>query len=419
MKKLPSLIIGIAISIIAILSVCKGCMDSNDTGEDTIAALPPIDKRLQQRIDSFVAAETHCGSLGLMVYDIDARQTVYALNEDTMMRPASCMKLLTCIAAMRYLTPNYKFHTELYTQGTMRNDTLVGDIVVKTSFDTAFIRDSLENLLRPLQQKGIKAIKGRVLLDMKFTEQMDHEQHWIVGDLKVNRMGLILQGLRRMKVETLYALRRAANINVRPDSIRLGRVNPRRAEKVSETVTSIHHAIEKSMRNSSNINAEALTYVLGYNDDPHGNYRAHGREVLRKFVKEEMAMNPQKVCLIDDGCGLCPDDRLTPRLLANLLLYAHQRPAIYKELLADLPLSGVDGTLHDRLTKPNVKGKIQAKTGTLTREGGISTLAGYYTAPDGHRMVFVVMNNECPVAEGRRWQDRLIERTFLPAEKKR
>ena len=125
-------------------------------------------------------------------------------------------------------------------------------------------------------------------------------------------------------------------------------------------------------------------------------------------------MNPEKVAGIHDGCGLCPDDRLSPRLLVAMLRYAHAHPYIYKEVYEALPLSGTDGTLHDRLRQPNVCGLIKAKTGTLTREAGISTLAGYYTSPtDKHLIAFAVMNNECPVMDGRWWQDRFCQRALL------
>ncbi len=407
----------ITIVIATALRVCVGG-DDDVKEASTAPPPPPIDRALQARIDSFVGQRQHVGALALTVYDMTSRQTVYEYCEkeqhpDSLFRPASCMKLLTCIAALRYLGTRYDYSTRLFTQGTLRGDTLVGDIVFKGHFDPAFNRDSLMLLLTPLRQCGIKAITGRVIIDVAITSPMTHEQHWTLGDLKVRRLGLLYQGLPRLRTEMLWALRSAAGITVRKDSIQLGRMNTHTARQVAEIRTPIYNVVLRALKNSSNINAEALLYVLGYTIDRRGCYRENGMLLLRHFIRHELAMNPQTVATIHDGCGLCPDDRMSPALLVALLRYSAARPSMHAMVTHCLPLSGTDGTLHDRLYRPNVKGQIRAKTGTLTREGGISTLAGYYTAHDGHQMVFVIMNNECPVLDGRWWQDRLLERVMI------
>lgn len=408
MKRIIPIVIIVSITIVSALRTCRsGDDDVSDAGK----AQPqiPIDKGLQLRIDSFMAAKPSVGSLGLEVYDLTAQQVVYAHRADMAMRPASCLKLLTCIAALRYAGAGYKYLTRLYTEGTVANDTLYGDLVLKTQFDPFFNRDSLYALTEALKGHNIKAIKGQVRLDMAFKEPMDHEQHWIMGDLKTGRLGLIYRGYEGLRTEMLYALQATAGIRVSKDSIQFGRLRPRKATMIVQTATPLQLPIEKALRNSSNINAEALTYLLGYTISSNGDFRANGKNALIRFVREELKKDPSKVCKIEDGCGLCPDNRMTPELLIALLNYTYKHPYIYRSVTAGLPLSGKDGTLYDRLTKPVVAGKIKAKTGTLTREGGISTLAGYFTGKDGHLMAFAIMNNECPVMDGRWWQDRFCE----------
>ena len=417
MKRVIPIVIIVSIIIVSALRACWSGDD--DVSEDNNKAVVqiPIDKALQSRTDSFITAQKTVGTLGLMIYDITARRNIYTYHSDVAMRPASCMKLLTCVAAMSKFGTNYKYRTRLYTTGRVQGDTLSGDIILKTQFDPFFNRDSLRNILSALKDKGIKAVRGRVILDMAFTEPMDHEQHWTPGDLKVSRMGLIYHGYHKMRMETLYALQSVAGISVRKDSIRFGRLSPKTATMIGEITTPLHAPVEKALKNSSNINAESLLYPLGYTVSTKGNFRANGIKALREFVKGELGMEPAKVCNIEDGCGLCPDDRLSSELLIALLDYTYRQPHIYREVMACLPLSGTDGTLYDRLRKPNVLGKIKAKTGTLTREGGISTLSGYYTGNDGHLIAFAIMNNECPVLDGRWWQDRFCERVLLPKQK--
>jgi len=417
MKRIIPIIVITSIIIVSALRSCWSGDDSIST-QSTAKPLPPIDKTLQTRIDSFVNAQQHVGSLGLLVYDITAQKEVYAYNATTPMRPASCMKLLSCVATLRKLGVNYKYHTRLFYSGTIQKDTLYGNIILKTQFDPTFNRDSLNNLVTGLKLKGIKAVKGNILLDMAFIEPMNHEEHWTMGDLKVSRMGLIYHGYKKMRTEMMYSLQNIAGIRTPIDSIRFGRMNPRKVVMVSEIVTPLHYPIEKALKNSSNLNAESLLYLLGYTVNHGGNFRKNGIIALQQFVRKELNMDPKKVCNIDDGCGLCPDDRLTPQLLVAILAYTHKHKSLYQEVFTSLPLSGTDGTLHDRMLKPNVLGMIKAKTGTLTREGGISTLAGYYTASNGHPMIFAIMNNECPVLDGRWWQDRFCEKALLPQAKK-
>lgn len=413
MKKITSIVIILAIIIVSTLRVCK-------SGDDAVSektekkALPPIDKALQIRTDSFITNQQHVGSLGLMVYDMTAQKEVYTMNADKPMRPASCMKLLTCVATLRKVGTKYNYKTRLYYSGSIVKDTLHGDIILKTQFDPFFNRDSLNVLTAALKSKNIKAVKGHVILDMAFTEPMDHEQHWTMGDLKVSRMGLIYHGFKKMRTETLYSLQNIAGIRTNIDSIRFGRLNTRKVVLIAETKTPILFPVEKALKNSSNINAESLLYLLGYTVNRNGDFRKNGIIALQRFVRDELKTNPQKACNIEDGCGLCPDDQLSPKLLVSILEYAYHRPKIYDAVFTLLPMSGTDGTLHDRLRKPNVAGMIKAKTGTLTREGGISTLAGYFKGNDGHLMAFSIMNNECPVMDGRWWQDRFCEKVFFP-----
>lgn len=269
MKKITPIVIILLIIIVSALRVCRSGDDNVSKKDTQTTQLPPIDKVLQQRVDSFIATQQHVGSIGVMLYDMTAKKQVYAYNADKPMRPASCMKLLTCIATLRKVGTKYNYRTRLYSSGIIKQDTLYGNIILKTQFDPFFNRDSLNNMVTILKQKGIKAIKGNVLLDMAFTEPMNHEEHWTMGDLKVSRMGLIYHGYKKMRTETLYALQNTAGIRINIDSIRFGRLIPKKATLLTEIKTPVQFPIEKALKNSSNINAESLLYLLGYTVSPH------------------------------------------------------------------------------------------------------------------------------------------------------
>ena len=329
------------------------------------------------------------------------------------MSPASCMKLLTCTAALHYMDANMPLRNRLYISGDMKGDTLVGNLILKTQFDAAFNRDTLNHLLDDLKHHGITCIKGNVLLDIMFTQPMNHEEHWVIGDLHTRYMGILLHGFDRVKTEMLSAMR-AKGIALVDGQVTYGKLNPRKSTLITENRNTLHSMIEKSLKVSSNINAEALLYPLGYLYDQKGHYRENGKQQLRNFLRKELNVEPSMVCNIDDGCGLCPNDKLTADLLIRLLAYCAKYPRIYREVINDMPLSGVDGTLYKRMQHPDIKGKLRGKTGTLTREGGISTLAGYFIGKDNHLIAYVIMNNGCGVENGRAWQDRFCQHALQP-----
>ena len=415
MSKKVSLFLLILIVIFAVAATISVTRygDSSLPNTKSRTAEIPVDSQLKNRIDTFMKHTPPAGIAGLEIYDITAGKEVFSYNKDSLLTPASCMKILTCVAALRYIGAKQQLHNRLYTTGSMRGDTLVGNLVLKTDYDTFFNRDTLNLLIDTLKNHGINHIKGDIVLDMMFTEQMGHEEHWIIGDLRMRYMGLVLQGFPRMQKEILASLR-MKGISHLGGGIIYGKANPAQATLIAENVGSMHKLIEKALKVSSNINAEALLYPLGYIIDKRGNYRENGRRLLRNFIRNEIAIEPDMVCRIDDGCGLCPNDKITADLLVKILIYASQHPAIYDEVVADMPLSGVDGTLFKRMLEIDIRGMLRGKTGTLTRNGGVSSLAGFFFGKDGHLMAYAILNNEWGVEDGRAWQDNFCRKALKP-----
>ena len=96
--------------------------------------------------------------------------------------------------------------------------------------------------------------------------------------------------------------------------------------------------------------------------------------------------------LVEDllGSGLSLYNYVSAELEVQLLRYAYTQPNIYNTLLPTLPIAGVDGTLKKRMRNTPAEGNVRAKTGTLF---GVSSLAGYLTASNGHRLCFAIIVN--------------------------
>ena len=90
-----------------------------------------------------------------------------------------------------------------------------------------------------------------------------------------------------------------------------------------------------------------------------------------------------------DGCGLAPQNAISPTMYVQLLryMYGSKNKDVF---LASLPCSGESGTLSSFLRDTPLHGKVYAKSGTI---GGTKNYAGYIFLPDGRVWVFAVMVN--------------------------
>ena len=88
-----------------------------------------------------------------------------------------------------------------------------------------------------------------------------------------------------------------------------------------------------------------------------------------------------------------------------LLRYAYHSAPIYLHLYPSLPVAGEDGTLKNRMKGAFTQGNVRAKTGTLL---GVTSLAGYLQAANGHLLCFAIMNQGLMhTKHGRHFQDRV------------
>jgi D-alanyl-D-alanine carboxypeptidase/D-alanyl-D-alanine-endopeptidase (penicillin-binding protein 4) len=78
---------------------------------------------------------------------------------------------------------------------------------------------------------------------------------------------------------------------------------------------------------------------------------------------------------------------ITPEAFGRALVYAAQSN-FADTFYNSLPIAGTDGTLGGRLW--NVKGKILAKTGSITY---VNSLAGYAQKEDGEIFAFAIIGN--------------------------
>ncbi len=79
--------------------------------------------------------------------------------------PASVMKLLTTYSALEILGPAYRWRTEAWLAGDLKDGVLAGDLILKGGGDPRLSIEAFWLLLTQLRERGIKEIHGKLVLD--------------------------------------------------------------------------------------------------------------------------------------------------------------------------------------------------------------------------------------------------------------
>lgn len=170
--------------------------------------------------------------------------------------------------------------------------------------------------------------------------------------------------------------------------------------------TPAQKVLEKMMKDSDNLCAEALLYRLGAHTTTHKTVNAYaGLKEINGLLKQlGYATGQYKIA---DGSGLSNYNYLSPAILVDLLKYAYSDTELFRQLYKSLPISGIDGTLKHRMKQTAAFRNVHAKTGSFT---GINCLAGYTQTADGHDIAFAIMNqNILQPLKAREFQNKVCE----------
>ncbi|HEV7609637.1 MAG TPA: D-alanyl-D-alanine carboxypeptidase/D-alanyl-D-alanine-endopeptidase [Steroidobacteraceae bacterium] len=150
---------------------------------------------------------------------------------------------------------------------------------------------------------------------------------------------------------------------------------------------------------SNNVMTQQLFLTMGAASGEPGN-PARGAAAVRGLLSARGIEVPGLV--LENGCGLSRVERITAATLGNVLGDAWKSQWM-PELMASLPISGVDGTMKARNVPPGV---AHMKTGMLEDTRAV---AGYVLAASGKRYVVVAIINHPNAGRGTGAHDALIE----------
>ncbi len=121
-------------------------------------------------------------SVAIYVHDIAQDQAVLGVNPTTPMNPASTIKLVTTYAGLELLGPAYRWQTQAFLGGPLREGVLEGDLVLQGGGDPHITLEAFWLMLRGLRARGLRDIRGSLVLDRSRFGPMEYDAGRFDGD---------------------------------------------------------------------------------------------------------------------------------------------------------------------------------------------------------------------------------------------
>lgn len=171
--------------------------------------------------------------------------------------------------------------------------------------------------------------------------------------------------------------------------------------------------ISNMFKYSNNYIAESIFRTVASHEKGTGSWPA-ATATLTEWYKATFKPTSKVIPNFINGSGMGTANRTSAEEVVGLLNYVLTQPSWQFEFITALPVSGIDGTLKGRLKSPLLKGKIRAKTGTLS-ESGVNNLAGYIY-PQGQQYSFALLLKDSSKSSYTHWQ---LQKELLEAVMKR
>lgn len=182
---------------------------------------------------------------------------------------------------------------------------------------------------------------------------------------------------------------------------------PGYADKIYSHKTKYADIINHMNKESDNLYAEMALRALGEKFYGTPSSAIKGIKMIDSLIV--LALGGSIDYRIVDGSGLSHYNLISNDMIISVIkFFYYQHPDLYKLLTNSFPVSGTDGTLKDRLKDEKTKGRVFAKTGTLS---AVSTLSGIIGTDNGKEIAFsIFVNNFTGSAKrARDFQDNLVK----------
>lgn len=364
-------------------------------------------------------------SVGVCVVRLSDRNVVAQHDASRLLVPASVLKCVTAATAQLSLPEEYAFSTRLCANGNLSPDGILdGSVTLVGGWDptlgSRFFTDRepfADWAIGRLKEWGIKHVSGDVAVGNRTTAPDALSPYWLLEDLEweygagcypLNYCDNSYRGKdgRLADSDPGATLCGVLAARIRGEGIGVDGGDDSLDMEVSgelptgECRSGVYRSpcrddiLRVMMHRSDNLYAEAMLRALllhGCDSVDGAQVRCDSALVRQAELWDSIGVD-LKCGRIVDGSGLAPVNRLSARMLADILCHMGKK----KEYVGLFPLAGREGTVKNFLRRSALDGRLALKSGSMT---GVLCYAGYLLGRDGratHAVVIMVNGFTCP-----------------------
>ena len=342
------------------------------------------------------------GYSGVLVESIDGN-VVLESNSSFTFNPASNVKVATAFAVLKTFGPEFRFMTNVYTDGAIDRNTgtLNGNVYISGK-DPMFGYEHAVTVANELNKMGIRTVTGDLIVTDNFVMNYSGSSfvsgQSLFATLDVSKR---TAAATRVWLNHLSYSGKFGQVNGIPGVTFTGAVYVQAIPSSLQLLFThesapIREILKATLCYSNNFLAERLGDMLG------------GPYAVARLVQLNAGIQPMEFSIqTSSGLGY---NRVTPNAMMRLLRALRTDLARYKLTYADImPVAGIDkGTLEGRFDTDFSRGSVVGKTGTLgNTDGGVSALAGEVSTRNG-KLLFVIFNQRGSVARFRTFQNSFV-----------
>ncbi len=309
---------------------------------------------------------------GLILVDPVSGETIYQNDADSLRMPASLLKIFSAAALLDYLSPDFRFTTEIMT-GAEPNT-----LIIAGSLDPWMERNN--TLATKMGRVSLPKIVKTAL------KKFDSDNGAPIKTLRIE-----YSKMHSVDLDFIKAQFAARNVKVT-------------TAKVTSAEAYLYSK-ESIAKFQSPPLQKIMDWMLLWSDNTLGNRMAMYASMKAGFGYAESGIEETFVKTLNnleidstglnavDGSGLSRSNRVSTQMLAQLLLKTYNNDK-YRTIYGGLPVGGVNGTMRNRFvtSAPKAIGLVRTKTGSLT---GVVSMAGYVQGGD-HEYIFVAIADQIP-----------------------
>ncbi len=371
------------------------------TGSST-AAMPTAATSSVRTMFPALAEVAVPGYSGILVENLDGSVVVES-NANFTFNPASNVKVATAYAVLKTFGPEFRFMTNVYTDGAIDRNTgtLTGNIYVSGK-DPVFGYEHGVTLAHELNKMGVRNVTGDLIVTDNFTMNFALSPavsgQTLMSTIDSNKRNAA--ATRTWLNHLSYAgkfgsVQGVPGVTFGGSSFAQG-IPSNLTLLFTHESTPVREILKAVLCYSNNYLSERLGDTLG------------GPYAVARLVQLNAGIQPAEFSLAtSSGLGY---NRVTPNAMMKLLRELRADLARYKMTFSDImPVAGIDkGTLEGRFDTDFSRGSLVGKTGTLgNTDGGASALAGEVNTRNG-RLLFVIFNMRGSVARFRTFQNYFV-----------